>query len=129
MSFRESHSFEERQEEAKRIREKYQDRIPCIVEKAEKSQIQDIDKKKFLVPSSLTVGQFMYVIRKRLKLQPEEAIFLFVNGIIPPVANLMSAVYEEHKDEDGFLYMTYSGESTFGSLWTVMKLKKININI
>ncbi|ORX76357.1 microtubule-associated protein [Anaeromyces robustus] len=115
MSFRDSHTFEERQEEAKRIREKYQDRIPCIVEKAEKSQIQDIDKKKFLVPSSLTVGQFMYVIRKRLKLQPEEAIFLFVNGIIPPVANLMSAVYEEHKDEDGFLYMTYSGESTFGS--------------
>ncbi|KAI5447209.1 Autophagy- protein 8C-like, variant 2 [Lathyrus oleraceus] len=28
---------------------------------------------------------------------------------------LMSALYEEHKDEDGFLYMTYSGENTFGS--------------
>lgn len=27
----------------------------------------------------------------------------------------MSALYEEHKDEDGFLYMTYSGENTFGS--------------
>ena len=26
----------------------------------------------------------------------------------------MSAIYEEHKDEDGFLYMTYSGENTFG---------------
>lgn len=30
-------------------------------------------------------------------------------------ASLMSAIYEEHKDEDGFLYMTYSGENTFGS--------------
>jgi len=29
-------------------------------------------------------------------------------------AALMSAIYEEHKDEDGFLYMTYSGENTFG---------------
>lgn len=29
----------------------------------------------------------------------------------------MSAIYEENKDEDGFLYMTYSGENTFGSLW------------
>lgn len=29
---------------------------------------------------------------------------------------LMSALYEEYKDEDGFLYMTYSGENTFGSL-------------
>lgn len=30
----------------------------------------------------------------------------------------MSAIYEENKDEDGFLYMTYSGENTFGSCWS-----------
>lgn len=24
-------------------------------------------------------------------------------------------VYEEHKDEDGFLYVQYSGENTFGA--------------
>ncbi|ORY23604.1 light chain 3 [Neocallimastix californiae] len=103
MSFRDTHTFEERKKEAMKIREKYVDRIPCIVEKAERSQIQDIDKNKFLVPSSLTIGQFMYVIRKRLKLQQEDAIFLFVNGVIPPVANIMSVVYEEHKDEDVIL--------------------------
>ena len=27
----------------------------------------------------------------------------------------MSAIYEERKDEDGFLYITYSGENTFGA--------------
>jgi GABA(A) receptor-associated protein len=27
----------------------------------------------------------------------------------------MSSVYEDHKDEDGFLYITYSGENTFGA--------------
>ena len=37
---------EKRQAEAARIREKYHDRIPVIVEKAEKSDIPDIDKKK-----------------------------------------------------------------------------------
>ena len=26
----------------------------------------------------------------------------------------MSAIYDERKDEDGFLYVTYSGENTFG---------------
>lgn len=31
------------------------------------------------------------------------------------LAALMSTVYEEQKDEDGFLYVQYSGESTFGS--------------
>lgn len=33
---------------------------------------------------------------------------------ITPIAALMSTVYEEQKDEDGFLYVQYSGESTFG---------------
>ena len=29
-------------------------------------------------------------------------------------AALMADVYDEHKDVDGFLYMTFSGENTFG---------------
>lgn len=28
---------------------------------------------------------------------------------------IMSAIYDEKKDEDGFLYVTYSGENTFGN--------------
>ena len=30
-------------------------------------------------------------------------------------AAMMATVYDDHKDEDGFLYITYSGENTFGS--------------
>ena len=106
-----------------------------ICEKVEKSDIATIDKKKYLVPADLTVGQFVYVIRKRIKLSPEKAIFIFVDEVLPPTAALMSSIYEEHKDEDGFLYITcvtiypsifpkaitniemrrYSGENTFGS--------------
>jgi GABA(A) receptor-associated protein len=85
-----------------------------IAEKAPNSDIPDIDKKKYLVPADLTVAQFVYVIRKRIKLQPEKAIFIFVNNTLPPTAALMSRIYAEQKDEDGFLYVTYSGESTFG---------------
>ena len=51
----------------------------------------------------MTVGQFVYVIRKRVKLSPEKAIFIFTSGVLPPTAALMSTVYEEHKDADGFL--------------------------
>lgn len=75
---------------------------------------QDIDKKKYLVPSDLTCGQFVYVIRKRLKLPAEKAIFLFVNGSIPPTAAMLNTVYEQHKDKDGFLYISYSDENVFG---------------
>ena len=55
-------------------------------------------------------------MRKRIKLAPEKAIFIFVNNVLPPTAALMSQIYAEHKDEDGFLYITYSGESTFGGM-------------
>ena len=106
---------EKRKSEAERIRAKYPDRVPVICEKADRSDIPDIDKKKYLVPADLTVGQFHYVIRKRIKLAPEKALFLFFSNSIPPNAALMSTVYEEQKDEDGFLYIQYSGESTFGS--------------
>ena len=81
--------------------------LQVICEKVEKSDIATIDKKKYLVPADLTVGQFVYVIRKRIKLSPEKAIFIFVDEVLPPTAALMSSIYEEHKDEDGFLYITY----------------------
>uniref|UniRef100_A0A7N0U1S6 Autophagy-related protein n=1 Tax=Kalanchoe fedtschenkoi TaxID=63787 RepID=A0A7N0U1S6_KALFE len=113
-SFKEEHDLENRRAEASRIRDKYPDRIPVIVEKAERSDIPNIDKKKYLVPADLTVGQFVYVIRQRIKLSAEKAIFIFVDSVLPPTGAVMSAIYEEKKDEDGFLYVTYSGENTFG---------------
>ena len=74
--------------EAKRIRAKYNDCIPVICERAHKTDVPDIDKKKYLVPADLTVGQFVYVIRKRIELPPEKAIFVFVNNILPPTGAL-----------------------------------------
>ncbi|KAF9600527.1 hypothetical protein IFM89_009976 [Coptis chinensis] len=112
--FKQEHDLEKRRAEAARIREKYPDRIPVIVEKAERSDIPNIDKKKYLVPADLTVGQFVYVIRKRIKLSAEKAIFIFVDNVLPATGAIMSAIYDEKKDEDGFLYVTYSGENTFG---------------
>lgn len=43
---------------------------------------------RYLVPSDLTVGQFVYVIRKRIKLSPEKAIFIFVRNVLPPTGML-----------------------------------------
>ncbi|KYQ91116.1 autophagy protein 8 [Tieghemostelium lacteum] len=115
-NFKTDHPFEKRKEVAERIRGKYQDRIPVIVEKAPRSDAPDIDKKKYLVPSDITVGKFVYEIRKHMnKVNAEKAIYLFVNNTIPPTAALISQIYERYKDEDGFLYITYSGENTFGS--------------
>lgn len=41
---------------------------------------------------------------------------LFLARALPPAAAaLMSSIYDDHRDEDGFLYIAYSGENTFGS--------------
>ena len=39
---------------------------------------------RYLVPAELTVGQFVYVVRKRIKLSAEKAIFVFVSNVLPP---------------------------------------------
>jgi hypothetical protein len=38
---------------------------------------------------------------------------LLIPSFVWLVVAMMSSIYEEHKDEDGFLYFTYSGENTF----------------
>lgn len=113
-TFKDQHTFAKRLEVAAKIRQKYADRLPVIVEKAPKSNAPDIDKHKYLVPVDITVGKFVHEIRKHMSLSPEKAIFLFVNNVLPPTAALMSQIYDQYKDEDGFLYINYTDENTFG---------------
>ena len=115
--FKDNHTLGARREEANRIINKYPERIPIICEKYDKNNVSVpiLDKTKYLVPVDLTVGQFMFVLRKRMKLPSEQAIFLFVNGIIPSSNTLVHELYQQHKDVDGFLYVGYSGENTFGN--------------
>ena len=47
-------------------------------------------------------------------LSPEEALFIFSGSSVLSSNTLISAVYEKYRDPDGFLYVKYSGENTFG---------------
>ena len=112
--YQQSKSLEDRKTESARICRMYADRIPVIIEKVAGTDVPEIDKNKFLVPSELTISQLVYVVRKRVKLTPEKAIFLFCKGIVPNSSELLSKTYEENKHEDGFLYLNYCTENTFG---------------
>ena len=109
-------TLEERKKETKDILNKYPDRIPCILEKSSicSNELPEIDKQKFLVPGDLTMSQFMFVIRKRINLNPEQAIFIFCNGQLLLNQSEIKDIYSKHKNEDNYLYLQYSGESTFG---------------
>ena len=114
-SFKKKFPFEKRLSESSRILEKYDDRIPVIVTNSKHSTLPDIDKNKFLVPGDLTITQFLYVIRKRINLNPAEALYICVNeSSLPPSSSSMSTLYVNYKDKDGFLYLTYCNENVFG---------------
>ena len=113
-NFKESKSEEERLTESMKIIEKYPDKIPVIVEKYTKSSIKNIDKNKYLVSGDMTMSQFIYIIRKRIKLKSSEALFFFVNNILCNNSQSMIEIYNLYKDKDGFLYIEYSSENTFG---------------
>jgi GABA(A) receptor-associated protein len=112
--FSSDHSFDERRYESERIREKYPERVPVIVEKiAESIDAPDLAKSKFLVPKDLTMGQLIYVVRKRLKLPSEKAMFLYINNQMVRVSSTISELDCE-SSEDGFLYVRYGTENVFG---------------
>ena len=113
--YKEIHPFEKRKSDGEVIRRKYPDRVPVIVEKSAKARVANLDKTKYLVPADLTVGQFYYLIRKRIHLRAEDALFFFVNNSIPPTSFTMRQLYEEHHEEDNFLYIAYSDESVYGA--------------
>lgn len=86
------------------------------------------------------MGQFYFLIRKRIHLRAEDALFFFVNNVIPPTSATMGLLYQvldvgfshtfclvlkiilthfcpsqEHHEEDFFLYIAYSDESVYGN--------------
>ena len=109
-------NFEQRKEQSEKILQQYPDRIPIICEKAASSKLPDIDKNKYLVPTDLTAYKFSFIIRKRIKMPEKDSLYFFVNSrYLLKGDTLMSEVYNNRKDTDGFLYITYTDETTLGA--------------
>jgi GABA(A) receptor-associated protein len=112
-----SNDYLERLKKSQVILEKYPDRVPLIVQPSKNDRdAYPIDKSKYITPRDLTMMQLQQIIRKRVRFPPEKALFMFVNNKIFPITSLVGAIYDENKDADGFLYVTYCQENTFGSM-------------
>jgi GABA(A) receptor-associated protein len=112
--FKQEYTLEQRIKQSGNLIEKYDDRIPVIIHPGN-NNTPVADKYKYLVPNNLTVGEFVSIIRKRIKLDSKQAMFIFIGNVLPPTGSLLYNIYQEHHDEDGFLYIVYSLENTFGS--------------
>lgn len=113
-AFKRANSIEKRIKEASRVLEKFPDRIPVICEPSAKSNHLKMDKIKFLVPKDLTISHFIMIVRGRLKLDASVALFFVVGDIVAASTSTLNDLYYNHADADGFLYLTFSEENTFG---------------
>ena len=115
--FKRSMPLEQRQGQSRNMLTKHPGKVPIIIERANgATEAEQIDRKKFLVPRGMSMGQMACIVRKRLHLPQEQALFLFVCGKIMPVTMTVSDAHTCHADEDGFLYITFNMENTFGAL-------------
>ena len=105
----------ERKEQSDKILSQYPDKVPVICERADGSQLMQLDKSKFLIPSDFQGIQFNQLIRKRMKMDKNEALYLFVSGKkLLASDKQMSEIYKENMDTDGFLYIQYKEEMVYG---------------
>jgi GABA(A) receptor-associated protein len=106
--------IDERVKQFEKVTEAHPNKVPVILERAPSAEVPDIDKNKYLLPRDFTVANFLEVIRKRTNLSKEQALFVYVDGTVPASNAIFGSIYDQHKDKDGFLYVVYTGESSFG---------------
>lgn len=105
-------SLEERRDQAVRIKRRYPDRVPIIVNTGE--GVPELDKQKYLVPRDLKSCEFMCVIRKRITMASTESLYMFFNNKLVESSAVLGKVYENNKSDDDFLYVNICVENTFG---------------
>ena len=108
------------------------DRVPIIIS----SNSFKIDKLKYIVPNSITIGELMIMLRKKNNINPQEAIFLFIKdnnnlnnsdkskskikskkeneGILVPSSSTLGTLHHQHKDENLILHIFFEKEAVFG---------------
>lgn len=114
--FIEKYNLGDRTNVSRQMIESYPSRVPIICEPSSNCNIDisEYTKVKYLVPRDTTIGKFLLIIRMQLQLTSVTAMYMFVNNTLPPTSALIGEVYDKHKHEDGFLYITFTGENFFG---------------
>ena len=95
------------------LRAQHPHRVPIVMAQHEGCPYT-LDKTKYLVPDDLTAQQFLYVLRKRLRLRASEAMFLMCGASLVPGNATAQELHAKHADDEGVLRLTYSAENVFG---------------
>ncbi|KAM6233191.1 microtubule-associated protein 1 light chain 3 gamma-like [Porphyrio hochstetteri] len=90
--------------------------LQVVVERYQREKtLPPLSRTKFLVSQDLPLSQFAVTLRTRLCLASSQTFYLLVNNKgLPNMAITMQELYQDNKDEDGFLYLTYASQEMFG---------------
>lgn len=112
--FKSNKTLNERSNLFSRLQSMYPDAIPIVIQRKNKYD-PELTKYKYLVPKTITLSYVYGKIMSNIKLHnPNDTLIFFVKGKILNMSDLIEIVHDKYKDEDGFLYLTYTTESTFG---------------
>jgi GABA(A) receptor-associated protein len=125
-TYKARHNLQHRMEAAAKATERHPDCMPVICEQVAASNgnaaaaaMPALSNNKFLVTPSVPVSELAQVLRTRLQIDAEHPLVLTVAGTELAADVLVADLYAKHKDEDGFLYVTYSGQRAAApSSWT-----------
>lgn len=110
-------SFEDRKKKSNILLLKYPDKFPVILEKSDRDKyLPHMEKNKLLVSYDMTVSTILQLLKKNLKLNEYTAIYIMVSTkqIMLSGSQSISEIYNNYKNNDGFLYLEYCSENVFG---------------
>lgn len=108
-------SLRQRRALAERLKREHPGHSPVIVTFDPRGGLQELPKRKLLVPDDFSVFQLHQIIRRQITVPPETALYLYVGNTFPSSRETVGVLYASHQFHDGFLYLTVAAESTFGA--------------
>lgn len=106
---------QERIKNSKNIIQNSPGKVPVIIEKNNLSKDIPEILMKTVISRNERIATIFCLLKKNLKLSGNQALFLIANGKIQLTMEMeLGKVYEDYKDDDGFLYLTYSSEEVYG---------------
>jgi hypothetical protein len=110
-------SFNDRKNKCNLLLLKYPDKIPVILEKSKVDKyLPKIDKSKLLVSQDMTISNIIKLLKSNLKINENTSIYIVVSkkNVMVSGSQSIFSIYQDHKNDDGFLYLEYCTENVFG---------------
>ena len=110
-------SFDARKKRFNSLLLKFPDKIPVILEKSKVDKyLPKINKSKLLVSHEMTIANIIKLLKSNLKINENISLYIVVanKNVMVSGSQSIDSIYNEHRNDDGFLYLEYCTENVFG---------------